>query len=206
MEISNCCMDAQLLKCQSLHIIKILVDNIGNLKDISYIILNLALGVGAFKGLGYLKTYREKRNAATFTFWVQLRVRMMEIKSWLATDYSLIDYLYDEKIRGTWESESTADIQRIICFKKIVEESIQFIKTSSDQIPAYVGWTDDYNKFIAFLNDLIQFDISDGDNYFKYEEESNISDRNQYVIDICEIIDRMCQEIVIKQKSIENEL
>lgn len=129
----------------------------------------------------------------------------MEIKSWLATDYSLIDYLYDGKIRGTWESESTSDIQRIICFKKLVEESIQFIKTSSDQIPAYVGWTDDYNKFISFLNDLIQFDISDGDNYFKFEE-GNINERNRYVKDICNIIDRMCKEIVVKQKSIENEL
>lgn len=192
--------------CIIQHIILLIVDNIGKFKDLSYIFLNIALGLGAYKGLGYLKTYKEKRNAATFTFWVQLRVRMMEIKCWLEQDYGLINYLYDEDTRGDWVNESAAVDSRISIFKNMVVETIQFIKSTPDQMPAYVGWVDDYNKFISFLNDIIQFDISDGRNYFKFEEEKSVNDRDCYIKDICNVMDRMCNKIVLKQRKIETEL
>lgn len=206
MQIKYLIVAVTLLNCQLSHIIQVLVDNIGNLKDMSYIFLNLGLGVGAFRGLRYLKTYKEKRDAATFTFWVQLRVRMMEIKSWLESEYSLVNCLYDKNIRSTWEGESGADDKRIEIFKELVQETLEFIKSSSDQIPAYTGWTDDYNKFIAFLTDVILFDISNGDNYFKFEENCSINERNKYIEEICTTIERICERIVLKQQNIENDL
>lgn len=206
MQIRNLIVTTTLLNCHLPHIIQVLVDNIGNLKDMSYVFLNLGLGVGAFRGLKYLKTYKEKRDTATFTFWVQLRVRMMEIKSWLESEGSLVNCLYDKNIRSTWEGESGSDNKRIEIFMKLVQETLEFIKSSSDQMPAYSGWTDDYNKFIAFLTDVILFDISNGDNYFKFEEDCSINERNKYIEDICATIERMCKEIVLKQQDIENEL
>ena len=139
MQIKDLYVPVMILNCQLSHIIQVLVDNISNLKDLSYIFLNLGLGVGAFKGLCYLKTYKEKRATATFTFWVQLRVRMIEIKSWLESDYSLINCLYDKNIRSTWESESGTEDDRIDLFKKLVQETLDFIKSASDQMPAYLG-------------------------------------------------------------------
>ncbi len=206
MQIVNLNVATILLNFQLPHIIQVLVDNIGNLKDMSYIFLNLGLGVGAFRGLSYLKSYKEKRDAATFTFWLQLRVRMMEIKSWLESEYSLVNCLYDQDIRSTWEGESGSDNKRIEIFKKLVQETLEFIKSSSDQIPAYIGWTDDYNKFIAFLTDVILFDISNGDNYFKFVGSCSIIERNKYIEEICTTIDRICNKIVLKQQDIENDL
>lgn len=195
-----------LLNCKVPHIIQVLVDNIGNMKDLSYVFLNIFLGIGAYKGLKYLKTYKEKRNAATFTFWIQLRIRMVEIKSWLEEAPGLVDYLYDETTRGEWLGDSPIFDERIQQFKKLIEETNKFIKDMPDQMPAYVGWTDDYNKFIEFLNDSIQFDISDGHRYFKFGGGKDIMHRDKYVQDICDIIDKMSKEIVMRQKSIELEL
>ena len=195
-----------LLNCKVSHIIQVLGENIGNMKDLSYVFLNVFLGIGAYKGLKYLKTYKEKRNAATFTFWMQLRIRMVEIKSWLEEAPDLVDYLYDETTRGEWLGDPPIFDERIQQFKKMIEETNKFIKDIPDQMPAYVGWTDDYNEFIKFLNDSIQFDISDGYHYFKFGGGKDIMHRDKYVQDICNIIDKMSKEIVLRQKNIELEL
>lgn len=206
MQVENFVVTTILLNCRLSHIIQILVNNIDSGKDLSYIFLNVILGMGAFRGLEYLKMYKEKRDAATFTFWIQLRVRMVEIKSWLESEHGLIDCLYDKNIRSAWESESGADEERIDCFKKLVQETFRFVKSSSDQMPVYSGWTDDYNRFITFLNDIIQFDISNGEKYFKFEKECSINERNKYVEEICMVIEKMSKEIVAKQQGIEDDL
>ena len=189
-----------------MHIIELMVNNIDDGKDLSYIFLNIVMGVGAIKGLGYLKTFKDKRNAAVFTYWIQLRVRMMEIKSWLENDNNLINYLFNDETRKNWEDESADFEARIKIFKGIIEETSQFVKKTPDQIPAYVGWTDDYNKFTSFLCDVIQFDICNGGDYYKYEGIKSIRDRNDYCKNVCIVINRMCKGIEDKQIKIENEL
>lgn len=195
-----------LLNCNFLHIIQQLVNNIGNIKDLSYTFLNIVLGVSAIKGLGYLKTYKEKKGTATFTFWMQLNIRIIEIKGWLENDYNLINYLFDENSRSLWESESADNNERVKLFKNYVEETIQFIKKTPDQMPAYIGWSDDYSKFIIFLNDIVQFDICDGKDYFKFENEQTTEKRNKYCKDICKIMEKMYQGILAEQKKIEKDI
>lgn len=195
-----------ILICELPHIILMQAENIATVKDLSYIFLNIALGVGAFKGLGYLKTYKEKRSAATFTFWIQLKLRIMEIKSWLENDFNLINYLFDENARSLWESDSADLDSRILNFKNIIVEAKKFIENASDQIPAYLGWIDDYNEFIQFLNDVIQFDICIGDDYFKFVGEQSVNVRNMYCKNKCQAMQRMCDGIEVRQKKVEEEL
>lgn len=187
-------------------IIQFWMNNVGNLKDLSYVFLNVALCISAYKGLGYIKTFEEKKNTATFTYWVQLRIRLLIIKGWLEEDNNLINFLFGEESRATWESEVGADKQRIEKFLDIVEETIHFIKTTPDQIPAYNGWTDDYNKLIIFLREITLFDISNGKCYFKFNGINNIKERNDYCKDICSVIERMCNGIMHKQAEIEGRI
>lgn len=192
--------------CDFMHILNTIVNNIGNIKDATYVFLNIALGVGAFKGLSYLKTYREKRHAATFTFWAQLRIRLMQIENWLKDNSSLVNYFYNEETRCEWEGESSDLSSRIVTFKNLIEDTIEFIQKSPDQMPAYIGWTDDYNSIISFLSDAIQFDICNGSDYFKFEGRYSIKERNAYVESVCEVLDRMCNNIMVKQRQIEREI
>lgn len=189
-----------------LRAVSFLIDNISNMKDLSYIFLNIVLGVSAYKGLGYLKTFKEKKDAATFTFWMHLRIRMMEIRAWLQDSNSLINHLFTEETRLSWESESPEDEERIKTFQKLVKETICFIKEAPDQIPAYSGWTYDYNKLVNFLNDIIQFDICNEKEYFKYKEIRSIKERNDYCEDICMAIERMCKGIEDKQIKVEESI
>lgn len=189
-----------------IHKIEIISNNINDIKTFSEIILNIALGVGAVKGLIFLKSFQEKRAAATFTFWLQLKVRMMEIKGWIENDKKLVNYLFDEESRSTWESESSEVSPRLSAFKEIIVETIQFVKKTPDQIPAYCGWTDDYTEFIKFLEDTIQYDICNGGDYFKFYSPQTVADRDAYCDNICKILGRMCDEIERKQKEIEKRL
>lgn len=163
----------------------------------------MVLGVSAIKGLAYLKTHKEKREMATFTFWTHFRIRVMEIERWLNNDYNLINYFFDENSRSTWESESGDDELRLQFFKGIVEETIQFMKKTPDQMPAYIGWSDDYTEFMLFLNDIIQFDICNGEDYFKFQKEGNTEKRDEYCKRICEIMNRICDGILDEQRKIE---
>ncbi len=72
-------------------------------------------------------------------------------------------------------------------------------------MPAYIGWTQDYNQIVEFLNDMIQFDIKDPDNYFKFKEPKTLQDRKKYCDDICIIMRRLCHNIEIKQREVEKQ-
>ncbi|MCI9175857.1 MAG: hypothetical protein HFH49_13130 [Lachnospiraceae bacterium] len=88
--------------------------------------------------------------------------------NWLKEDDTLINNLYDSKIRKTWESELSQDDNRTEEYKVIAKKTIEYIEKTQDQMPAYIGWTSDFNIIVEFLNDLIQYDICDAKRYFKF--------------------------------------
>lgn len=188
------------------HIINYIISNLSEIKNCSNVFLNIVTGVGIIKGFNYLKELKAKKSAATFTFWSQLRIRVYELLNWLQEDYSLIDNLYDSNIRNSWESSLSPNKDRIESYKKKVEEVIIYIESTPDQMPAYIGWTADYTKILEFLNDLIQYDICNAKEYFKFTKDETINHRNDYCKNICEIMKRLCNEIENKQKEIEEKL
>lgn len=182
------------------------VCNLENIKDCTSIFLSIVTGVSVIKGLNYLKGLKEKTNAATFTFWSQFRIRIYELMNWLEADNTLIDNLYELKLRDAWESELTQDSDRVEIYKEKVKETIEYIEKTPDQMPAYIGWTSDYTKIIGFLNDLIQYDICNPKKYFKFSSNQTIKDKKQYCDDICKTMRKLCEKIEQKQREIEKDI
>lgn len=178
--------------------------NISSIKDISSIILNIITGVSIIKGIGYLKGLKEKTNNATFSFLIQLRVRIWELYSWLSDDPSLIDNMYEPIARRSFGSDLSAKSKRISIFKKKIQETLNYIQSTPDQMPAYKGWTKDYNIIVSFLNDAIQFDISNGNEYFKYKGQVYKSERDSNCKIVCDAMKRLCNKIEERQLEIEN--
>lgn len=181
-------------------------NNIMYLETISHIFINIITGVSIIKGIGYLKGLKEKTNSATFNFWSQLRARLGEILSWLEDDYSLLDNMYEPVARNAWQSELASREERVKDFKKIVEETINYIKSTPDQMPAYKGWTNDYIFLIAFLNDVIKYDVTNANRYFKYRGQISKPERDNICKNICVVLERLCIGITDKQIRIENQI
>ena len=70
-------------------------------------------------------------------------------------------------------------------------------------MPAYKGWTTDYNIIVSFLNDVIQYDIKNSQEYFKYSGQITKLERNNNCKFICDAMERLCNQIEEKQIEIE---
>ena len=189
-----------------LNIIKYVLDSLYYIKDVASIFLSIVTGVGIIRGFYYLKTYKDKTHMATFTFWLQLKIRLTELSSWLKNDMGLVCNLYSQESKRAWESSLAPDEIRIRQFKENVEETIRYMKTTPDQMPAYNGWMKDYNILIDFLNDVVQYDICNSSKYFKFTEQKSEKDMEDYCNKICQSIDNLCDQINKKQIEIEKEL
>lgn len=100
----------------------------------------------------------------------------------------------------------TPDLNRIKQFKEIVQATVDYIKETNDQMPAYKGWSEDYAKIIEYLSDMLVYDIANNTGYFKFLTQATENQRKKYCTDICETIDRICKGIKTKQKEIEKRI
>lgn len=169
------------------------------------IISTILMGVIAIIGLGYLKPLKEKAMSATFNFWSQLKVRLLTIKKWLEQDCGLLDNMYSpnsKKDITALAPEST----RIDEFKNIVKSTLDFIENSNDQMPAYIGWSKDYTELIAYLEDMILYDVCDHKQFFKFTSPITEENRKKYADDICTVITNICSGIENKQNKIEKQI
>lgn len=191
---------------KSLNILECAIENLDKFKDIASIFLSVVTGVNIIRGFNYLKDLRKKTDAATFTFLAQLRVRLIEISQWLENEKGILGNFYTPDAKDAWESYLSPTDIRVKEFKRKVEDALIYIKSTPDQMPAYRGWTIDYNKLINFLNDVIQYDICDSEKYFKFTAMERESHMEEYCNDICKSIDRICKGIETKQEEIETKL
>lgn len=187
------------------NIIKYVLQDYEMLEAYTSISSNFLMGVLGILGLSFIKPLKDKTFSATFTFWSQLRVRLKNISDWLEQDKDLLNNMYNSNIRKTW-STLTPEIDRIESFKEIVEETLQYIQQAADQMPAFVGWSKEYNETIKNLQEFILFDICEPNKYFKYNKPETIEQRNQYISSICSSIDLLCNEIEEKQNKLEKKI
>lgn len=162
-------------------------------------------GVVAIIGLGYIKPLKDKTRAATFTFWSQLSVRLILIRKWINHDNGLLDNMYSGNAKKEWVVLAPK-ADRIKQFKEIVQATLDYIEETSDQMPAYIGWSGDYAKLIGYLSDMIVYDITDNTGYFKFTKPVGEDERKKYCTEICETIDAICKGIKRKQEKIEKRI
>lgn len=153
-------------------------------------------------GLRYLKPIKEKTISSTFNFWAQLKVYLNQISIYIRSNTGVLNNLYSEQVRKSWDKLSPADL-RVHEFKNVVTATIEFLKNSPDQMPVYPGWSDDYNRLIQYLNEMIIFDICNQSDYFLFDNNETIDDREKLATDICSLIDKVCSGIAQKQNEVE---
>lgn len=184
-----------------------LLDSAENIKTLVEAIVSIIGGVCAIHGIRLIKSLREKKTAATFTFWTQLCVKLKMLASRLESEPSLVNNLYSEEVRALWTNAGAPPTQETLTdFINVATGILEFIKNSADQIPAYRGWTDDYFAIVEFLDDISLFDIADDSSRFKFTKGETIEQRDEYVSLKCKTLNRMIEKIQSEQKKIEKRL
>lgn len=162
--------------------------------------------VCALKGIGYLNALRQKKAIATFSFSAQLYVRLYELNIFLSANEQLLTNLYSENAQSEWGDKRGAPENELTQFYECAEETLNFIKISSDQMPSYKDWEEDYMNLIQFLVDIIFFDIRDGKNRFKYTENCSIDDRTHYWQNKCDLLQKLLSGIKEEKKKKAREI
>lgn len=167
------------------------------------IMLKILTGVVAIIGLRYIKPLKDKTLGATFTFWSQLKIRLIRIKVRIEADKGILKNIYAKDNRDIVE-ELSPDINRVKDLKKDIEDTIDFIRQTPDQMPAYQGWSKDYFKLLFMLEECVVYDICNNEKYFK--RITSDEDRIDYRIEICTIIDNICEGIDKMQNELEKQI
>lgn len=171
-------------------------DAVGVIESGVNIIVAIAGGICAVSGIGYISVLKKKQISATFSFWIQLRVRIEELRRALYADNSIINGLYSDEVRTLWNARgSLASDEVVKRFYNNTQETLQFIKNVSDQIPANKKWLDAYIEFISFLIDVAQYDIRNFSSSFKFTNSETLDHRQKYCKKICGFMDELLTEI-----------
>lgn len=158
--------------------------------------------IGLLAGISYVHSLRQKREEAVFGFWSKLKIRLKNIDDALRQENGLIDNMYPEERRLQSESASpgTSAVEE---FKTIVGETEAFLRDAEDQMPAYRGWTEDLDVFLAFVSDTKAYEITDPQDGFVSD---SFPDRDEYCAKVCKALDRMTGKIDARQKETEKKL
>lgn len=177
---------------------------LSKIEVIAGIITSMAGGVCAIKGIGYLNSLKEKTRFATFSFWTQFSIRLRIIRNRLDGNPAMINNLYAEKTREKWNGElRLPNMHELEELYGTVKDTLDFMLHTTDQMPAYSGWTEDYNRLLEFFDRIIRYDIRKPDELFCYFSDESMKDRNNICSDICEIMDRLIQRINEQQEHTE---
>ena len=132
------------------------------IKSLAEVFAAIAGGVCAIKGIFLLRNLKERKLMATFGFWSQLVIKLRMLKKRLEHSPALVNNLYSPKAHELWPNiAAPLEADEIDEFISISNEVLLFVKAASDQIPAYVGWTDDYSNLIDFLDDVLYYNIKE---------------------------------------------
>lgn len=182
-------------------------DAVGTIESAVNIFVAIAGGICAVSGIRYISALKKKRLSATFSFWIQLRVRIEELRQALCADNSIINGLYSNDVRTHWNNKgSLASDEVVDRFYNNAQETLQFIKNVSDQIPANEKWLNAYTEFISFLIDVSQYDIRNYTSSFKFINTETLEHRQKYCKKICDIMDILLDEIKRKQTVVASKL
>lgn len=157
-------------------------------------------------GLSWITPLKEKQHAASFSFWSQVRIRLIRISGYLKSDDKLLFYLYSSGARIEWNGKLGPNPDDCKPLKDAVEETLSFLQDADDQMPPYAGWTDDYTELLNSLTDIIVFDICDSESKYKYLTPVDYSELSELSKTKYLHLDAICEKIENKQKEIEKKL
>lgn len=183
-----------------------MLDRASEINDLSQAVFTAIGGVLAICGIRYLHILRKKKAEATFSFWSQLSIRLLQLRAHLNQDKAIINNLFSPDCIKRWGTEGAPTTsERIIEFQTIVKETTEFLKNATDQVPAYAGWIDDYYTIMCFLDDVMFYDILNSEKHYKFAS-GDISKRNRECDRIINSLDNLISGIEKNQRRVEKEL
>lgn len=179
-----------------LDIINQAVETFGSLLSVVVIII----------GLSYIKPLKEKQKMASFSFLSQFRIRLIKISSYLKESNNNLVYLFDGEARSSWTEMVQPNPTTISDFKITVKETLEFTQNATEQMPAYFGWTNDYNELLVFLTDMIVYDICDSTSKFKFGSNATYQELVNHNVSVYQCIDKVCDRIKAEQVKMERSI
>ena len=153
-------------------------------------------------GYRYLNSLKDKALVAAFSYWTQLRVRLFLIITSVETNIDVLDNMYPPSERIKWKSILPMKEEIDSLYDQVIN-TIQFLQQAEDQMPAYLGWTDDYNMMLEFFAKIIQYDIREPDKHFM---QGTKDDRDRLWCDAKMSMDKIICEVTKAQKRAEGRL
>lgn len=172
---------------------------------IAGIFLSIVTGVSMIFGMRYLKSLKEKKLSASFSFWSQIKLKIIRIHNYMLWNKEIINNFYSVDSRLQWEENEVA-IEQLQEFKQLAEEILEYLDQTEDQMPAYNGWSKDMVELIDFLSKVVQYDICKSDDLFFTNEVVEKEYRDAYYADICRIMQSLIDGIQKGQSELERKL
>ena len=113
--------------------------------------------------------------------------------------------MYPASERVAWES-ATVQKEEIDKFYQLAIETLESLSMTKDQMPAYIGWNNDYRIIISFLTDIILYDIRDADNHFCTHEDTAFIDRKDRIEKVNNACNMMLTRINEQQNKAEEKI
>lgn len=176
-----------------------------SLSTITGILLSIITGVSMILGMRYLKSLKEKKLSASFSFWSQMKLKIIRLRNYMLWNKEIINNFYNTKSRLGWEEKEVA-MEQLQEFKKLAIEILEYLDKTPDQMPAYKGWSKDMIDFVDFLSKLVQYDICKSDEMFFSDNIVKKEERDAYYADVCKIMESLIEGIQAGQAELENEL
>lgn len=176
-----------------------------SLSTVAGTFLSIVTGVGILFGMSYLKSLKEKKLAASFSFWSQIKLKIVRLQNYLLWNKEIINNLYSTESRLYWEEKEVA-LEQLQEFKKLASEVLEYLDKTPDQMPAYKGWSNDMINFIDFLSKIVQYDICKSNDMFLNKEIVEKEERDSYYADICKTMKNLIDGIQEGQTDLENKL
>ena len=163
--------------------------------------------IGGVVGLFYLNKQRERRRDASFGYMAQLSVHIQNIKMIFENESDkLLNQLVCPNNRIPLEEFLSANHEAVATiFKKRVEETLNFLMNTDNQMPVYEGWTERMSKFLGFLEDFSFVFNTDG--FLWQGDKTEISqEKNKYKQTNIDNMVEMLKDIETYQKTIESKI
>lgn len=166
------------------------------------IFLSVITGVSMIFGMRYLKSLKEKKLAASFSFWSQIKLKIIQLLNYMLSNKEIINNFYSTESRLRWEEKEVA-MQQLEEFKKLTVDIIKYLDETPDQMPAYIGWSNDMLQFIDFLSKVVQYDICKSDSMYLKNGIVEKEERDAYYADICNTMQSLIDGIQRGQAELE---
>lgn len=156
-------------------------------------------------GLTIISSLKRQKREAIFSFWSQLVVRLRLVHDNLMLNNSIINCMYSNSFRDRYE-EMVPDTCYIDDFKSQLSDLVEYLKTADAQIPAYRGWSDDFDTIYRFIGYVDTFDIANPDSMFIDDFLETYPDRDEICEEVCSAMSRIINNIHKEQLRYEKKL